>query len=106
MRALKRLDVVFLIIFSFTAFPCFGQDYETYINRGKENAKKGQYEKAISDFPKAIEINTRYAEAYYTRGVAYYKKGQQEKACYDLKRGCELGLCKNYELAKKGGVCK
>ena len=32
---------------------------------------KGEYDRAISDYTNAIEINTRFAAAYYNRGLAY-----------------------------------
>ncbi len=44
-----------------------------YYNRGLEYQRKGQYDKAISDYTKAIEINPKYAVAYYNRGLAYKK---------------------------------
>jgi len=47
--------------------------------------KKGQYDKAISDYNKAIEINPGYAAAYNNRGAAYYDNGQYDRACSDWK---------------------
>jgi tetratricopeptide (TPR) repeat protein len=67
---------------------------------------KGQYDKAIPDFTKAIKIGPRHAVAYNNRGIAYYYKARYDKACSDWKRACELGSCKNYELAKRKGDCK
>jgi tetratricopeptide (TPR) repeat protein len=74
--------------------------------QGTAFVEKGQYDKAISDFNKAIEINPRYAEAYNNRGGAYHKKAQLDKTCSDFKRACELGLCEYYEEVKRKGDCK
>ena len=54
--------------------------------------EKGQHDKAISDFTKAIEINPRHADAYYTRGVVYYYKKDYEKALDDFYKAQKLGL--------------
>ncbi|MCP4259665.1 MAG: tetratricopeptide repeat protein, partial [Planctomycetes bacterium] len=39
-----------------------------YNNQGNTYAEKGEYEQAISNFNKALEINPKYAQAYYNRG--------------------------------------
>jgi Flp pilus assembly protein TadD len=62
---------------------------------------KGQYDKAISDYTKAIEINPRDAVTYTNRGLAYAQKGQFEMACSDFKRACQIG-----ESKKRDGYCK
>ena len=43
-------------------------DAEAYFNRGLNCSRKGQYDKAISDFNKAIQINPNHATAYVSRG--------------------------------------
>ncbi len=67
--------------------------------------KKGEYEKAISDYSKAIEINPTYASAYGNRGYTYYLKRNMRKACSDFKEACLLGNCRNYHIAKRKGLC-
>ncbi|GAH78358.1 unnamed protein product, partial [marine sediment metagenome] len=47
-----------------------------YNNRGNVYAKLGQFQKAIADRTKAIELNPKFAEAYNNRGVAYADLGQ------------------------------
>src|SRR3970282_2566014 len=59
---------------------------EAYFNHGAEDYQKSQYEHAILDFSKAIEINPVYKEAYRNRAVTYYKKGQYDEAITDLSR--------------------
>jgi|GEM_PF-3771313 len=72
-------------------------DAEAYLTIGNAYAHKGQYDKAIENYNKAIQLNPNLAEAYYNRGVAYKHKGQYDKAISDFqtacKRGCEEG-CK------------
>ncbi len=55
---------------------------DAYYNRGIAYHKKGQYNRAIQDYDKAIEINPQYADAYNNRGVVYLMKlgdGDKEK---------------------------
>jgi tetratricopeptide (TPR) repeat protein len=67
-------------------------DAKSYNNRGIAYQKKRQYDKAISDYSKAIEINPRYADAYNNRGNAYGEgKGQHDKAWDDVKKAQDLG---------------
>ena len=69
-------------------------------------SKKGQYDRSITFFNEALKINPRYVEAYINRGICYNNLEQYDNACSDWMRACELGLCKNYELAKRNGDCK
>ena len=62
-----------------------------YINRGVAYYSKGQYDQAISDYNKALEINPRYAEAYNNRGDAYLGKGQYDKSWEDVHKAQDLG---------------
>jgi tetratricopeptide (TPR) repeat protein len=61
---------------------------------------------AINEFNNAIKLNPNYAEAYDNRGFTYFVKlGNKVKGCADLKKACELGECRNYNLAKQKGYC-
>jgi tetratricopeptide (TPR) repeat protein len=46
--------------------------------------KKGQYDQAISDYTKALEINPRDDGTYYNRRVAYYSRQEYEKSWDDI----------------------
>jgi len=61
-----------------------------YMNRGKVYCIKGDYEKAIADFNKAIQLQPDLASAYYYRGVAYLAQGYFEQAVFNLKKVLEL----------------
>ena len=52
-------------------------------NQGVENSKLQQYDKAITDYNKAIELDPKYAMAYNNRGFAYGKLQQYDKAIAD-----------------------
>ena len=61
-----------------------------YNNRGLTYYQKGHYEKAISAFTKAIEINPTYERTYSIRGLAYAGKGQYDKAISDINKAIEM----------------
>ena len=69
---------------------------ENYNNLGVQEYEKGNYEKAIEYFTKAIELKPDYAEAYFNRGLAhfktgsYYNKEPYEKAIQDFTKAIEL----------------
>jgi tetratricopeptide (TPR) repeat protein len=66
------------------------RDAEVFNNRGFTHCEIGQYEEAISEFNKAIEINPRLAQAYNNRGVAYLYKAQYDQAISDLSKAIEI----------------
>ena len=113
---MKRLDmsiilsVCFLIILIVAGCDKEQQleldDAEAYTSRGLEYLFKGQYDKAISDFNKAIEINPKYAEAYNNRAAACINLGKKDRACNDWQKACELGYCKGLNRAKQEGICQ
>jgi len=68
---MKNLSVFILILlFAFTS--CRNKTPEEYYNMGIEEAKQGNYEEALEDFNKAIELMPEYTQAYINR--AYYAK--------------------------------
>jgi len=75
-----------------------------YYDRGLAYLNKGQNDKALEDFNKAIAINPNYAKAYYNRGVIYYKKWLDEKAISDFRKACDMGIeigCKTLQKVLK-----
>jgi tetratricopeptide (TPR) repeat protein len=62
-----------------------------YDNRGTTYLLKGEYDRAITEFNKAIEINPSLAMAYDNRATAYYMKGEHKKAWDDFHKAQSLG---------------
>jgi len=67
------------------------KDAKFYIDRGITYGEKGQYDQAIDDFNKALEIDPKSAGAYYNRAIAYYFKKEYDKSCNDIKKAQDLG---------------
>ena len=51
----------------------------------------GEYEKAVADFTRAIELNPNFAEAYNYRGFAYMKLNKKAQADADAAKAENLG---------------
>ena len=51
---------------------------------------KGDFDRAIADFNRAIELKPDYAEAYNNRGNAYSDKGDFDHAIADFSKAIEL----------------
>ena len=69
---------------------------EAYYKSGLAYAEKGDYDKAIKDYTKAIELDERGESdpnlmyVYNNRGHAYADKGDYDKAIKDWKKYLEL----------------
>ena len=61
-----------------------------YMNRGIGYYDKGDYDRAIADYDKAIELNPKLAPAYNDRGNVYSAKGDYDRAIADFDKAIEL----------------
>jgi len=59
----------------------------------------GDYDRAIADAAKAIDLNPKLAAAYGTRGFAFAKKGDVKSAIADYRR--QLALAPNNHSSKE-----
>jgi len=59
------------------------KDAELYVWRGNAWYNKTDYNKAITDYTNAIEINSDYELAFYNRGLAYVAIKEYDKAIVD-----------------------
>jgi tetratricopeptide (TPR) repeat protein len=67
------------------------QDVATlYTSRGNEYAYKGQYDRAIEDLDRAIQLDPQNVVAFYDRGIAYGAKGQRDRAIQDFDQAIRL----------------
>ena len=62
----------------------------TYTDRGVAYQKKGEVDRAIADFSRAIAIDSKYAKAYANRGHAYNDKGETDLAIADFTKAIAL----------------
>ncbi|KAA6322664.1 hypothetical protein EZS27_027814 [termite gut metagenome] len=63
---------------------------ELYIWRGIAWYNKKDYDNAITDYDKAIDINPSYTLAYYNRGFAWVAKKKYNNAIEDYRKAIEI----------------
>jgi tetratricopeptide (TPR) repeat protein len=60
------------------------------IESGNDYLEKGDLDRAIADYDRAIELDPDYAHTYFDRGFTYRRKGDQDRAIADYDRAIEL----------------
>ena len=61
-----------------------------YLFKGASHSNRGQWDEALPEFTKAIEINPTYPYAYANRGSIYYRKGQHDWAISDYTKALKI----------------
>ena len=61
-----------------------------YYKRGDAYDETREYDKAITSYSNAIELDPNHALSYYNRGCAYGEIGEYEKAIADFNKAVEL----------------
>lgn len=68
----------------------YKNDAAMYFIRGNSWRAKGEHDKAIQDFDKAIALDPDDADTYYYRGNSWYTKGEPDKAIRDFDKAIAL----------------
>lgn len=74
---------------------------DAFINRGSLHIHFEEYDKAITDCNRVINIDSERSEAYNNRGLAKYLLGDKTGACKDWSIAGELGEQLAYENIKR-----
>jgi tetratricopeptide (TPR) repeat protein len=86
-----RIWIIGWLLFSSFMTACsFGGSARRHFNQGVANYNSGDYEQAIADYSKAIELDPDDATAYSNRGSAYKESGDLEQAIADYNKAIEL----------------
>lgn len=67
-----------------------GLDAAGYARRGSASASRREYDSALADLSKAIELDPTQADYFYERGRAYWADRQADKALEDFAQSIKL----------------
>ena len=78
---------------------------ELYYQNATSYQQMGEKQKAIAEYTRAIEIDSKYAEAYVNRGFLLLDAGKKQSAIEDLRNATKLyfdrGDLDSYQLIKQ-----
>src|SRR3990167_8898039 len=66
------------------------EDVQSYIEKGEAYSKKGQSDKAIAEFNKALELDPKNARVFNDRGLEFWFKGDIDSALADYNKALEI----------------
>lgn len=65
--------------------------YKSHYDSGSELHNSGDFNGAISEFTRSIEMNPQFPDAYNYRAMSRYKSGDKSGACADWQQAASLG---------------
>ncbi len=80
------------------------QDFAFYQNRANANFVLGEYDTAITDYNKAIELNPKEPDVYFSRGLAHFNKLSYTPAIADFDKVIELDPKEAMAYFKRGNA--
>ncbi|NQV02401.1 MAG: tetratricopeptide repeat protein [Bacteroidia bacterium] len=72
-----------------------------YYNRGGLFATLGNYQEALFDFRRAVDLKKNFAEGYYNLGLIYLLMKDKNGGCKYLSKAGELGIPDAYKVMKR-----
>ena len=87
----KKLTIILIIIsLTFTFCTPKLEQAKKFLSEGISKIYKSEFEAAIADFDKAIELQPDLYEAYYFRGNAFLNLKELENAIKDYNKAIEI----------------
>ncbi len=79
-------------------------DFAFYQTRADEHGGKGEYELAVKDYSRAIELDSRNSGAYLKRGQAFANNKSYDLAMLDYDKTLELSPKESAAYFNRGGI--
>lgn len=73
-----------------TATPTPLPEFVLYQKQADSHMVKGEYDMAIANYNKVIQLNPKNSESYLSRGLSYFNKKSYEQAVSDFSKSIEL----------------
>lgn len=89
----KSLILIILFFYSIS----YSQSNSYFVNQGNAKIEKLDFNGAIVDYTKAIELEPKDCKAYYKRGISHISLNNKNKGCLDLSKAGELGCEEAYK---------
>ncbi|MCR5658272.1 MAG: tetratricopeptide repeat protein [Bacteroidales bacterium] len=86
----KFIKYLTIIVFLSSALTVSAQSDEKAIRKGNRHYKSGNYEQAISNYRKALEIRPNNAKAQFNLGDVYYAKQSYDTAYNEFQKVVEM----------------
>ena len=86
----KFIKYLTIIVFLSSVLTVSAQSDEQAIRRGNRNYKSGNYEQAIENYRKALEIRPNNAKAQFNLGDVYYAKQSYDTAYNEFQKVVEM----------------
>ncbi|MHC4277448.1 MAG: tetratricopeptide repeat protein [Planctomycetota bacterium] len=88
---IKAGTIIFLLLGFLLILPqTYANQAATYYNRGNDNFSNEEFDQAIANYTRALEINPRYASAYTNRGNTYNVLLQYDNAISDFDNALKI----------------
>lgn len=87
---MKSLKFILIIVMGMLSVTMMAQSAKSSFKAGKKFVKAGEYNSAIPQLDKAIELDPNYGEAYQARAESYEALGEVQKAIDDYDRALAL----------------
>lgn len=84
MKTIPKIITALLAIIVLIGLAGCQESSQGYVNSGNSKQLSKQYDEAIKDYSKAIEMDGKNLEAYFQRAKVYNFKGDTENALKDF----------------------
>jgi tetratricopeptide (TPR) repeat protein len=103
---MKRNFYLLILLISFAGYgQTFNRNAKDFFFRGNDKFSGKDYQGAIEDFTRAIEIDPGFKQAYENRGVAKFRLDDQTGAIADYSRALEIDP-QDYSTYGRRGVAR
>lgn len=101
---LKSLVIFYLMIGLLISAKTFAQDANEYYNRGIAFYGQKQYDLAIDNFTKTLNLSPNFANGFVYRGLSYYNKKEYASAMQDYNKAIILDPVNKIAFFNRGLV--